>query len=297
MRLMLLVPRKTTHHFGASSRCPGLSDRSRWEGCLSSADSPVPALPLARPQTELFALGPAAGKGGSARSEPACGGIRPPVASAQRSQQHFGRPARLVGVCRATLPIRALPARSCLIHPDVRAPLRDLWRAAKDSEPMQTDYRQNFAKYSLPGEAYRGRDSPLGASYLRRSWHRFHSSDLAECGRLNSPLICPPSHLRGSPAETSSRTALLKRLWLGGSVWEPDSVCLAREKLARLAPCRRSKSKLGVEVKPVGLLGKSRDHKAELFPRPGQAESSGARVRHVPLLVAVISRASPLLFD
>src|SRR5580704_285785 len=156
MRLMLLVPRKTTRHFAASSRGPGLSDRSRWEGCLSPEDFPVPALPLARPRTELFALGPVAGKGGSARSEPACGGIRPPVASAQPSQPHFGRPPRLVRVCRATSPILALPAKSCLIHPDVRAPLRDLWRVAQDSEPMQTDYCQNFAKYSLPGEAYRG---------------------------------------------------------------------------------------------------------------------------------------------
>src|ERR1700758_630082 len=212
MRLMLSPPKKTIRHFAASFRCPRSRYRSRWAGYLSPEDSPNLALPVARLQTMLFALWSAAGKDGSARSKPACAGIRPPVAFSQPSQLHFGLPATLVGVCRASSPIPAFPATCCLIHPGVRGFLPGFCRAATGFELVQTDYRQNSAKYSLADEAHRGRVSPLRASYLRRFSHRFHWSDFPKYGRSHPRSTYPPPDLRRLPVETSSRIALPERL-------------------------------------------------------------------------------------
>src|ERR1700749_1401474 len=149
------LARRTIHYFAPSFRHPYSTHRSRWADYLSLEDSPIPALPVARPQTMLFAPWLAAGKDETARSKPASGGIRPLVALAQLSQFHFGRPARLVGVCRASSPILVFPARCSVIPPDVCASFPELWRVGKDFALLRTDYRQNSAKYSLADEADR----------------------------------------------------------------------------------------------------------------------------------------------
>src|ERR1700746_617964 len=98
---MLLVAKKTRPHFAFPTLCPDLFQRSRWVGYLLSEGFSMPGFLPARLKTEPFALGPPARRGGSARSEPPRGRIRPPVWSAQLSRLHSGRSARLAGGCPA----------------------------------------------------------------------------------------------------------------------------------------------------------------------------------------------------
>src|ERR1700730_122493 len=180
---MLSVAKITTPHFASPTLYPDQSHRSRWVGYLLPEDFSMLGFASARLKTQLFAPGLLARKGGPARSKPAPGWIRLPVASAQRSRLLFGCSARIAGACRAVSPIEALPAKSSSTDPDGRVPLPDLCCAVPTRELMPTDYRQNFAKYSLADKARRGTDSPSGASCLRRLLRRFHSSDSKDCQR------------------------------------------------------------------------------------------------------------------
>src|SRR5882762_3345594 len=115
---MLSVAKKTTPHFASPTLYPDLSHRSRWVGYLLAKDFSMPGFATARLKTGLFAPELPARKGGPARSKPAPGWIRPPVASAQWSRLLFERSARMAEAYRAVTPIGALPARSFSSDPD-----------------------------------------------------------------------------------------------------------------------------------------------------------------------------------
>src|SRR5260221_3748312 len=172
---MLSVAKKTTPHFASPTLCPDLSHRSKWVGYLLPEDFSMPGFATARLKTELFELELPARKGCLARSKPAPGRIRPPVASAQWSRLHFGCSARMAEAWRGVSPIAALPAKSSSTYPDSRAPAPDLCRAVPAPQPMPTDHRQKFAKYSVADKARRATDSPSGAACLQRVLHRFRS--------------------------------------------------------------------------------------------------------------------------
>src|ERR1700730_2618589 len=213
---MLSVAKKTAPHPASPTLCPDLSHRSRWVGYLLPEDFSMPGFATARLKTELFAPELPARQGGLARSTPAPRRIRPPVASAQWSRLHFGRSARIAEACRVVSPIGAFPAKSCSTDLDARVPPPDLWRAVPAPEPMPTDHRQNFAKYSSADKARRATDSPSGAACLQRVLHRFHSSDSKEWRRYRPRLTDPSTHSCRSPRERSSPTALARVLWLAG---------------------------------------------------------------------------------
>src|SRR5260221_9654500 len=109
---MLSVAKKTTPHFASPTLCPDLSHRSKWVGYLLPEDFSMPGFATARLKTELFELDLPARKRCLARSKPAPGPIRPPVASAQCIRLHFGCSARMTDPCRGCSPFSALTAKS-----------------------------------------------------------------------------------------------------------------------------------------------------------------------------------------
>src|SRR5260221_10975151 len=163
---MLSVAKKTTPHFASPSLCPDLSHRSKWVGYLLPEDFSMPGFATARLKTDLFELELPARKGCLARSKPAPGRIRPPVASAQWSRLHFGCSARMAEACRVVSPIAALPANSSSTDPDARVPAPDLCRAVPAPEPMPTDHRQNFSKTPLAYKSLPTTASPVGPARL-----------------------------------------------------------------------------------------------------------------------------------
>src|SRR5258708_34414601 len=142
---MLSVAKKTTPHFASPSLCPDLALRSKGVGYLLQEDFSMPGFATARLKTELFELELPARKGCLARSKPAPGRIRPPVASAQWSRLHFGCSARMAEACRVFSPIAELPAKSSSTYPDSRVPAPDFGPGVPGPEPIRTDHRQNFA--------------------------------------------------------------------------------------------------------------------------------------------------------